>query len=783
YMLEDAELGVVLSLGHMKSVLAEFNGHVLELDELAQSNRHIYSDYSTENLNVIGTGLTPSHLAYVIYTSGSTGKPKGVMVEHQSLFALTKEMETWFDNVSRVGWCANYAFDASLQGVVYLISGITLVVIAEELKLQPQELQSYIVLHGVQLIDCTPSLLQFWLSEWKSFTPPYLLIGGELISDSLWEELACLAGQKGSFRNVYGPTECTVNSTMAEINGNQAHIGKALNYTQAYILSPNDQSLAPFGGSGELYLGGAGLSRGYLNRPSLTSERFIDNPFYDETNSKISPRLYRTGDLVRYLPDGNLEFLGRIDDQLKIRGFRVELGEVEAHLTKQDRVDSALVISAELAGGQQLVGYIKLFSALVEGESSAYITSIKVKLGEQLPEYMIPKIIIIVEEWPLTGNGKVNKKLLPAPERSYLEDEYLAPENEVEHALIDIQAKLLGLDPQKIGVTDNFFELGGHSLLAVRLIAIINTQFGLSLPLASVFSAPNALALAELIAEKAENPSSILVPVQKGGDKAAIFAVPGAGGNVLSFQSLCHSLDSNQPLYSFLAVGHDGINPVLNSVEETAKVNIDALKVLQPSGPYHLIGHSYGGVVAYEMARQLMVDGKDVASLVLIDSFAPSVIQATGLLGRYDKEDVGYVLEMFTAIASLFGVQSVLDADKFRQLPDNRHDEFIVDTLNRDDIVITKSQFSAFKNVYRANCQCYLAYQPVALSRPLNVTLLRAAQRHREVEAAGDDYGWGVLMKNPLKTHSIDANHYSILDNDYVRKLIACQIEAYDGNF
>ncbi|WP_232288113.1 AMP-binding protein, partial [Pseudoalteromonas sp. NJ631] len=238
-------------------------------------------------------------MAYVIYTSGSTGQPKGVMVEHQSVQGLTAEMRTWFEGTPRVGWCANYVFDASIQGIAYLISGHTVVVIDEQRKVQPQQLQHYIREQNITLLDCTPSLLQFWLDNWQGFTPPHLLVGGEAISNGLWCRLNGLVEQGVVIYNVYGPTECTVNSTVAKISGELVHIGKPLNYTQAYILSADGLTLTPFGTQGELYLGGDGLARGYLNRPELTAERFIENPFYDASHPHSSARLYKTGDLVR----------------------------------------------------------------------------------------------------------------------------------------------------------------------------------------------------------------------------------------------------------------------------------------------------------------------------------------------------------------------------------------------------------------------------------------------------------------------------------------------------
>ncbi|MBQ4853000.1 AMP-binding protein, partial [Pseudoalteromonas sp. MMG012] len=328
--------------------------------------------------------------------------------------ALMHEMSDWFAGVTRFGWGASYVFDASLQGIVCLFSGRTLIVVPEDIKTQPERLQDYIQSHHIELLDCTPSVLQFWLDTWHDFTPPHLLVGGEAISQALWQRLAGYTSEGIEIRNVYGPTECTVNSTMAHVSGTEVHIGKPLSYMRSYVLSDDAcRGLVPYGSAGELYLGGDGLARGYLNQPTLTAERFIDNPYFDENDPHSSKRLYRTGDLVRYLPDGELAFMGRTDDQVKIRGFRIELGEIETQLAQQAGVESALVMVKELAGSQQLVGYIHSPAALDDGAQKSLIDQVKTALAAQLPEYMVPSVLMVVHEWPLTPNGKVDKRALP----------------------------------------------------------------------------------------------------------------------------------------------------------------------------------------------------------------------------------------------------------------------------------------------------------------------------------------------------------------------------------
>ncbi|WP_460860475.1 non-ribosomal peptide synthetase, partial [Rheinheimera gaetbuli] len=328
-VLAETQCRVILCLSDQRAFFAQRGCPQLLLDNVAppSMDTDLLRGCSKSNLEQHAQELTS--LAYVLYTSGSTGTPKGVMVEHHSLAVLGREMNAWIAPHSRIGWCANYIFDASLQGLLYMCMGRSLVVISQGLKLEPEALCNYARQQRLSVLDCTPSLAQVWLQQWpKDFTPD-LLIGGEAISATLWQSLTEYRESGALVYNLYGPTECTVNSTVTLVEGEFPHIGRALAYTQLYILAPGTQSLAPAGSVGELCIGGQGLGRGYLNNPELTAKRFIDNPFYDPDTAYRSKRLYRTGDLVQLLPDGNLAFISRNDHQVKVRGYRIELGEIE----------------------------------------------------------------------------------------------------------------------------------------------------------------------------------------------------------------------------------------------------------------------------------------------------------------------------------------------------------------------------------------------------------------------------------------------------------------------
>ncbi|ESP93945.1 MULTISPECIES: non-ribosomal peptide synthetase [Pseudoalteromonas] len=501
YMIEDSQLAVVLAdtIGG-QSLSTSYQGTVVELDDFATTSNHFLVDYDTRNLDKRTLGLNSEHLAYVIYTSGSTGKPKGVMIEHQSVSNFISGMcdALSVSSEDKVLAQTSINFDIHvLEFYVTLGAGAALIVATDEQRKTPEKITQLITNHHITLIQATPSL---WKSlfdfGWQSSAKMSLLCGGEALSPTLLETFHNKCPDSQVF-NMYGPTETTVWSAIAALDTSYCHMGKAIQNTQFYVLD-EAQRVLPHGTIGELYIGGQGLARGYLHRLSLTAERFIDNPYYDHNVKGSSKKLYKTGDLVRYLADDNLEFMGRIDDQVKIRGFRIELAEVESALHRLTGVHSAKVVAAHIADSQQLVGYVKQHSK--EASNADSIDAIKAALGAQLPEYMVPSILIFIEEWPLTPNGKIDKQALPDPESSNLHGEYVAPSTEVEEKLVYIWAELLGLDSEKVSCTASFFNLGGHSLLVNQLLQNIESQLAVELQLAELFSAVTIHQQAELVA-------------------------------------------------------------------------------------------------------------------------------------------------------------------------------------------------------------------------------------------------------------------------------------------
>ncbi|MCC8535974.1 amino acid adenylation domain-containing protein, partial [Xanthomonas codiaei] len=434
-----------------------------------------FEPYSTQNPAARGLGVTPRHLAYVIYTSGSTGQPKGVMVEHASVINVWASMEkTIFHDLpsnARVAQNAPITFDVSVQGLVQLLSGRTVVVIPQAARLDANLFLRYARQHCIEAFDCTPmqldTLLKAGLLEEGDDTALKLVVvAGEAINGAMWKTLR--ASRSIRFINAYGPTEATVYATECALpeSGESPVIGYPIANTRIYILDQQG-ALVPIGVAGELYIGGAGVARGYLNREQLTRERFLKDPFTGET----SARMYKTGDLARWLPDGNIEYLGRNDFQVKIHGFRIELGEIESRLAACPGVSEvAVLVREDVPGDKRLVAYL-----VAKDDVHLCVGELRQQLMAQLPEYMVPSAFVVLDALPQTANGKLDRKALPAPDGSaVVHREYEAPRTEAEAVLAESWQTLLGIEG--VGRHDHFFELGGHSMLAMRLVELLRAR-------------------------------------------------------------------------------------------------------------------------------------------------------------------------------------------------------------------------------------------------------------------------------------------------------------------
>lgn len=507
YILNDANVSVLLTHQHLhqqlEAPLDAANTTVIRLDQDWDAIATSPPWVTTDQTPALTLALTPDNLAYVIYTSGTTGQPKGVMVEQRSVVNLLHSLEERIysdeaDTPLRVSLNGPISFDTSVKQIIQLLNGRTLNIIPDTVRLDGQALKTYLKAYPVDVFDCTPSQLELlkiagWLDQ--GLLPKRILLGGEAISASMWRSLASIDAIR--FFNLYGPTECTVDATVKEIEASDSGptLGRPLANVSLYVLDAYRQPV-PIGVTGELCIGGAGVARGYLRQPELSKAKFIDHPF----TAAAGERLYHTGDLARYLPDGTLEFVGRADNQVKIRGFRIELGDIEAALTQHAAIREAVVtVREDEPNIKRLVAYVVTRAHKFSGET------LRTFLKERLPEYMVPPIILRLDELPLTPNGKVDRQALPALDQTCRElgTPFVAPQTPTEITLAQIWAEVLGLD--QVGSQDNFFELGGDSVLAIQIIARAN-QDGIKISPRLLFQYPT---VAELAAKAQTKPIAI----------------------------------------------------------------------------------------------------------------------------------------------------------------------------------------------------------------------------------------------------------------------------------
>ncbi|MGP4021368.1 amino acid adenylation domain-containing protein [Saccharopolyspora sp. 5N708] len=563
--------------------------------------------------------------AYVIYTSGSTGTPKGVVVPHRGIAKLlaTQTQRVGITADSRVLQFASPSFDVAFWEICMgLLSGGTLVVVPSDRRVPGEPLAEYARRHRVTHLAIGPSMMGMFPPDTELPPGATLLCGAEKVPS----ELVLRWARDRRMLNCYGPTEATVNSTLWDCDpgdcdpdavGTSVPIGVPDPGTRLYVL---DQALQPTppGVVGELHVAGLGLARGYLNRPGLTAERFVADPF-----GPPGSRMYRTGDLVRWRTDGVLDFAGRADDQVKIRGFRIELGEVEAVLARHpDVAQVAAVVREDTPGDKRLVGYV------VGGGDSA---ALRRHVGESLPDHMVPAAIVFVDALPLLPNGKLDRRALPAPDLGEAVGGTV-PRNPTEEILCGLFAEVLGLP--RVGVHDGFFDLGGHSLLAAKLIGRVRDALGVRLNVGSLFAAPTVAGLAERLRSGDSRRSSqggsrdaleILLPLRTEGSEPPLFCVHPAAGLAWPFSGLLGHIDAERPIYGIQSRGLAEPKPVAASLSEMAAEYLAHIRQVQPHGPYHFLGWSFGGVVAHEMSTHLQAQGEEVRLLCMLDSYPKDV--------------------------------------------------------------------------------------------------------------------------------------------------------------
>jgi amino acid adenylation domain-containing protein len=617
FMLEDTQARVLVTSAALAGRLPEHSAALVRLDTDAQS-------LATEPTTAPDAGVTPESLAYVIYTSGSTGRPKGVQIEHANVARLFSATAAWFDFGPGDIWALlhSYAFDFSVWEMWgALLHGGKLVVPPRLTVRSPAALARLLAFERVTVLNATPSLFFSTMDELltvgEGLALRTVIFGGEALRPAGLARWFARYGSRGpQLVNMYGITETTVHVTYrpieaAEVDAAGSPIGIPIPDLSLYVLDAAGQPV-PIGVPGEIHVGGAGLARGYINRPELTAERFIANPFGPG-------RLYRTGDRARRLPDGGLDYLGRADAQVKIRGHRIELGEIETVLLGHDLVAEAAVVAVEAGPGDtRLAAYIVPAPEAPPDPAGLLKDHAKVTL----PAHMVPASITTVSSLPLTANGKLDRRALPAPTWGSTSRRSTPPRTRTERALADIWCRILKIE--SVGVDDSFFDLGGHSMLAVSLFAAIKERLGVRLPLAILFTGDTIsdLALAVDREQMASDEWATIVPLRAEGSRPPLFVVSlqNLNSDFLPYRQLVEQLGPDQPVYGLQTPGMDGRRLPMGRVEDIAALYVEELRAFQPGGPHLLLGLAYAGMIAYEMARQLAEAGEPPVLLAMLHS-------------------------------------------------------------------------------------------------------------------------------------------------------------------
>jgi len=702
--------------------------------------------------------LTPNHPAYVMYTSGSTGRPKGVVIPHGALANLITDMceRLSITKADRLLAVTTFGFDISnLEIFVPLVAGAKLVVADRDTVRDPAVLGELMVSSRTSVMQATPSLWQALVGV----TPGSLrrvrvvITGGEALSESLADALRAAAHD---VRNMYGPTETTIWSTVSDVDRagpGTPTIGRPISNTRVYVL---DGALCPVPPNvpGELYIAGDGLARGYLNRTDLTSERFLANPF-----GEPGSRMYRTGDVVRWDRHGEIEFLGRKDHQVKVRGHRIELGEIESALRAEAGVvDAVVTVGADAGGHKRLVGYLLVPNGSVD------TAEVKRTLGGSLPEYMVPAALVVLAAFPLTPNGKVDRKALPEPDFG-ARTPTREPNTPAEHLLVEVFGDVLGVDGVRID--DDFFELGGHSLLATGVVSRAR-KAGLRLTIADVFvhktvralaaaaevepdseAASGAASVARVLDEieelGQEDPFATVLPIRPTGDRTPFFFVHSGLGSALPYVGLARHLDAGHPIYGLQSPSVGSGAPLPTSMEQVAQLYIGHLKEVRPEGPYNLLGWSFGGVLAQEIAVRLQEAGDTVELLVNLDGYPHRP--------GHDDEDVD-------DREQLVRVMEVIGHDRAEFDGRELTARDVVEVLRRDRNPLAElgeERLLAMLAVVRNHGKLMERFTPSRYTGPMR--LFAAVEDLTEAEVGELADAWAPHVDGPVELHPVHCGH------------------------
>lgn len=676
-------------------------------------------------------------LAYVIFTSGSTGRPKGVEVRHHGLTTFLQAMskQPGMNSHDILLSVTTISFDiAALELFLPLVTGATVRIVPYESTINGNTLIA-LLSSNTTVLQATPATYRLLIScGWEGDPKLKIMCGGEALPYELAQKLL---SKCQSLWNMYGPTETTIWSSVHQVEKeeNQVSIGKPIMGTQMFVLNENMRPV-PIGVAGELYIAGDGITNGYYRNEELTKKQFLPNIFSGMSNAKM----YKTGDMVRYNLSMELEYIGRIDFQVKVRGFRIEIGEIETVLGSHESVAQNVVVTLpDENGDQSLVAYLVKDNPSIDGkELHEYLKS-------KLPDYMIPSKFVLLKSLPLTPNGKVNRKELPDPETSLLSVgvDYQAPRNDFERSLVSVWQEILKLS--KVGITDNFFDLGGDSLLTVPLVHEMERATGVKFDIGDIFNSPTIEQLIEERSNDIEKGASSIVPLQSKGSNIPLFCL--CGINI--YQDLADSLGDLQPVYGiyvadeqvFLEGLIDGDGADI-SIEQLVSSYYDAICRQQPTGPYQLAGVSFGGFLAIETARLLQENNKEVHSVILLDTILPTEVQRS-LLAHVRTTVKKIMKKGYRVFIETFGFTSSKNMSKLSN--------------------IREEAFLKAMETYESSGEPYNGH-----------VILMKAKNHKawgKGVSFLSDYGWSRFVQGNIDCYEVEGDHLGILKSPNVSQI------------
>ncbi|MBL8149018.1 MAG: amino acid adenylation domain-containing protein, partial [Blastocatellia bacterium] len=750
FMLANSKAKLVLTQKRLTPIFQNYKIFCLD------SDWEILTKESSENRK---GGFELDSLAYTIYTSGSTGTPKGVMISHRAIGIYNEWMleNKIFSPTDKVLQTASFSFDTSVWDFFgTLSSGACLVLVREEGKYDPQYLVSLITRHKITKLQVVPSLLQVLLAE-ESFkeckTLEVVYAGGEVLSKNLKDKFYETLNIE--LYNTYGPTEVTIDTTYWKCSQQDEiiPIGYSVANTEVYILDKHLNPV-PVGVTGELYIASDRLARGYLNCPDLTSEKFIP----DHLGNRNGGRLYKTGDLARFLENGAVEFLGRLDNQVKIRGYRIELGEIEKVIETYQAVSKAIVTVNDETKNIKLIAYI-----VKKDNESFSLEELLEVLKIKLPSYMIPTSFLLLEALPLTPNGKIDYRSLPKVQPQASSLEYVAPSNTVEEEIVKIWQEVLGIE--KIGTTDNFFDIGGHSIAAVQIISKLNNLRKIKLPISILFEKSTVSELAKAVNGKTT--SETVVAIKAEGSKIPIFCIHPIGGSVFCYKELAEKFDVDRPVYGLQSIGFVDSSSSHKTIEEMASKYIEDIRKIDQRGSYILAGWSMGGVIAFEIAKQLQRSGQRVEHLFLLDSRISKP--------QENMSDDEIILDLGVNLG--FSIAEFEEQKEFYLSLsfDEKMDWLLSKARNLQNDLGLKD-VEGILQIYKTNLAALKNYK-LDYFEGKAVLVNAIGQEGEDFDQRTDQ--WKAVIKQVNK-HDVDGDHYSFLQSPHIDNLVKILREYLD---